>query len=153
MDFFRYRDGRLYAEDVPVERIAQEAGTPCYVYSEAALKGNFGLVKEAFAEADPLICYSVKANCSLAILKLLKEQGSGFDIVSGGELFRVLKIGGDPARVVYAGVGKTPSPPPLGRWRVWVSGSTRTSIRKHIGKRPRVRRKTSSASILRRPRG
>ena len=107
MDFFRYRDGRLYAEDVPVERIAQEAGTPCYVYSEAALKGNFGLMKEAFAEADPVICYSVKANSGLAILKLLKEQGSGFDIVSGGELFRVLKIGGDPARVVYAGVGKT----------------------------------------------
>jgi diaminopimelate decarboxylase len=107
MDFFEYRNGRLYAEDVPVERIADDVGTPCHIYSEATLKRHFNLLKEAFAEADPLICYSVKANSSLAVLKLLDEEGSGFDIVSGGELFRVLKIGGDPARVVYAGVGKT----------------------------------------------
>jgi len=107
MNFFEYRDGRLFAEDVPVERIAREVGTPCYVYSEATLKRHYGLVEDAFSEADHFVCYSVKANSSLAILNLLKEQGSGFDIVSGGELCRVLAVGADPARVVYAGVGKT----------------------------------------------
>ena len=107
MDFFEYRDGRLCAEDVPVERIADDVGTPCHIYSQATLTRHLNVLKEAFAEADPLICYSVKANSSLAILKLLAEMGTGFDIVSGGELFRVLKIGADPARVVYAGVGKT----------------------------------------------
>jgi len=107
MDFFRYCGGQLHAEDVPVQRIADEAGTPCFIYSEATLKRHYGLVRDAFAEADPLVCYSVKASSNLAILKLLKEQGAGFDIVSGGELFRVLKIGGDPGKTVYAGVGKT----------------------------------------------
>jgi len=107
MNFFEYRDGRLFAEDVPVERIAREVGTPCYVYSEATLKRHFGLVRDAFSEVDNLVCYSVKANSNLAILKLLKEQGAGFDIVSGGELCRVLAVGAGPARVVYAGVGKT----------------------------------------------
>jgi len=107
MDFFSYRDGQLFAEDVPVEQIARKAGTPCYIYSEATLLRHFGLVRDAFAAVDCLVCYSVKANSSLAILNLLGRQGSGFDIVSGGELHRVLKAGGDPARVVYASVGKT----------------------------------------------
>jgi len=107
MEFFTYRGGRLYAEDVDVERIADEIGTPCYVYSEAAFRAQFARLAEAFAEVEPLVCYSVKANSNIAVLKLLAELGAGFDIVSGGELCRVLKAGGDPAKVVYAGVGKT----------------------------------------------
>ena len=107
MDFFGYRDGNLFAEDVPVERIAGEVGTPCYVYSEATLRRHFGIVRDAFATVDHLICYSVKANSNQAILKLLKNEGSGFDIVSGGELYRALKVGADPRKIVYAGVGKT----------------------------------------------
>ena len=107
MDFFSYRDGKLFAEDVPVERITREVGTPCYIYSQATLTRHFGLVKSAFAAVDCLVCYSVKANSSLAILNLLRQQGAGFDIVSGGELYRVLKVGADPAKVVYASVGKT----------------------------------------------
>ena len=109
MNFFEYRNGRLFAEDVPVERIAGEVGTPCYIYSEATLRRHFRLVREAFAEVEHLVCYSVKANSSLQILRLLKEEGAGFDIVSGGELYRVLKVGADPSRIVYAGVGKTRS--------------------------------------------
>ena len=107
MDFFGYRDGHLFAEDVPVGQIAGEVGTPCYVYSEATLRRHYKIVRDAFAAVDHLVCYSVKANSSLAILKLLKDEGSGFDIVSGGELYRALKIGADPAKIVYAGVGKT----------------------------------------------
>jgi len=107
MDYFNYRNGSLHAEDVPVEQIAAEAGTPCYVYSEATLRRHYELVRDAFDAVDPLICYSVKANSSLAIMKLLNGLGSGFDIVSGGELFRALRIGADPQKIVYAGVGKT----------------------------------------------
>jgi len=107
MEFFTWRGGRLYAEDVEAARIADEFGTPCYIYSEAALRTQLARLADAFAEVEPLICYSVKANSNLAILKLFSEMGAGFDIVSGGELARVLKVGGDPAKTVYAGVGKT----------------------------------------------
>ena len=105
---FDYRDGRLYAESVPLERIAAEFGTPCYVYSRAALTAAYQEFDAAFAGREHLICYSVKANSNLAILGLFAKLGSGFDIVSGGELQRVLKAGGDPRKVVFSGLGKRP---------------------------------------------
>jgi len=104
---FRYRDGELYCEDVPAERIAAECGTPCYVYSKAALLARYGCISDAFAAFDPVVCFSVKCCGNLSVLRVLAEAGSGFDIVSGGELYRVLAAGGDPAGIVYAGVGKT----------------------------------------------
>ncbi len=107
MDSFNYRDGKLFCEDVPAAKLAAEFGTPLYVYSRATLLDHFGKIKAAFAEADPVICYSVKANGNLSVLRTLAGAGSGFDVVSGGELFRVMKAGGDPSKVVYAGVGKT----------------------------------------------
>jgi diaminopimelate decarboxylase len=94
-------------EGVPLARVAAEFGTPCYVYSRAALERAYGSFEQAFARRDHLICYAVKANSTLAILNLLARMGSGFDIVSGGELARVLAAGGDPRKVVFSGVGKT----------------------------------------------
>jgi diaminopimelate decarboxylase len=87
--------------------VASAVGTPCYVYSRRAIETAYGRLAEAFSPANPLICYSVKANGNLALLRLLRELGAGFDIVSGGELFRVRRIGAEPAKVVFAGVGKT----------------------------------------------
>jgi diaminopimelate decarboxylase len=107
MDFFEYREGRLRAEGVGVDRIAAEVGTPAYVYSKATLLHHLGQTRQSFGELDPIVCFSVKACGNLSILKVMAAAGSGFDIVSGGELFRVLRAGGDPAKVVYAGVGKT----------------------------------------------
>lgn len=107
MNHFEYRNGRLYAEDVELSRIAAEVGTPCYVYSRATLERHWHAFDEVFAGHDHLICYAVKANSSLGVLNVLARLGSGFDIVSGGELERVLAAGGDPARVVFSGVGKT----------------------------------------------
>ena len=107
MDHFAYRNGELYCEDVPVARIASEVGTPLYVYSRATVLHHYEALSQAFAAVDPLICYSVKANPNLAILTLLAQAGAGFDVVSGGELFRVLKAGGRPDEIVFAGVGKT----------------------------------------------
>jgi len=107
MEAFQYRDGELYCEDVPVRRLAEEYGTPLWVYSQAKLLHEFGAIRDAFAEAEPVICYSVKANSNLSILKLLGEAGSSFDVVSGGELYRVQQAGADPTKVVFAGVGKT----------------------------------------------
>jgi diaminopimelate decarboxylase len=107
MNHFAYRAGRLFAEDVDLERIAQEVGTPCYVYSRATLERHWRAFDDAFAGHDHLICYAVKANSTLAILNLLARLGSGFDIVSVGELERVVAAGGDPAKVVFSGVGKT----------------------------------------------
>jgi diaminopimelate decarboxylase len=106
MDAFGYKRGELYCEGVPARRIAEEVGTPAYVYSAQTILDHFGKIRQAFAAVDPLICYSVKANSNLAVLALLHRAGAGFDIVSGGELFRVLKIGADPRKVVFAGVGK-----------------------------------------------
>ncbi|MDY7231950.1 diaminopimelate decarboxylase [Hyalangium rubrum] len=110
MNHFNYRRGALHAEDVPLAAIADAVGTPTYVYSAATLTRHFQVVTEAFsAYSRPhLICYSVKANSTLAVLRLFAEQGSGFDIVSGGELARVRQAGGDVAKAVFAGVGKTP---------------------------------------------
>jgi diaminopimelate decarboxylase len=107
MDHFEYRDGRLYCEQVPVDRIAEALGTPAYVYSAGTLREHYRKVAGAFAAIDPLICYSVKSLGNLHVLKLLKDEGSGFDVVSGGELARVQAIGGDPGKVAFAGVGKS----------------------------------------------
>lgn len=106
MDYFTYRNGHLYVEDVAVDEIARTHGTPCYVYSRATLERHWRAFDEAFADRDHLLCYAVKANSNLAILNLFARMGSGFDIVSVGELERVLAAGGDPAKVVFSGVGK-----------------------------------------------
>ncbi len=107
MDLFCYRDGKLFAEDVDVERIAAEVGTPAYLYSEGTFVDHLGKMQEAYRELETTICFSVKACSNIHVLKLMARQGSGFDIVSGGELYRALQAGADPAKVVYAGVGKT----------------------------------------------
>ena len=104
---FEYRAGQLYAEDVPLADIAQAVDTPCYVYSRRALTEAFERFDQAFAGQAHLLCYAVKANPNLAILNLFARLGAGFDIVSGGELARVLAAGGDASRVVFSGVGKT----------------------------------------------
>lgn len=106
MDHFAYREGRLQAEDVDLMELAQCVGTPCYVYSRATLERHWHAFDDALAGHDHLICYAVKANSNLAVLQVLAQLGSGFDIVSEGELQRVLQAGGDPSRVVFSGVGK-----------------------------------------------
>ncbi len=106
MDHFNYREGRLHAEDVPLDEIAERFGTPCYVYARATLEQHWHAFDCALAGRPHLVCYAVKANSNLAVLNLLARLGSGFDIVSGGELARVLAAGGDPGRVVFSGVGK-----------------------------------------------
>ena len=105
---FSYRDARLSCESVALDRIAREFDTPCYIYSRAELTNAYREFDTAFAGRDHLICYAVKANSNLAILNLFARLGSGFDIVSGGELHRVLKAGGDPKKIVFSGVGKRP---------------------------------------------
>jgi diaminopimelate decarboxylase len=102
-----YRDQTLYSEDVALADIARREGTPAYVYSRASILEKFRAYEDAFGDVPHRVCYAVKANANLAILKLLAEAGAGFDIVSGGELFRVLKAGADPAGVIFSGVGKT----------------------------------------------
>jgi diaminopimelate decarboxylase len=102
-----YREQTLYSEDVALADIARREGTPAYVYSRATMVEKFRAYEEAFGDVPHRVCYAVKANSNLAILKLLAEAGAGFDIVSGGELFRVLKAGADPAGVIFSGVGKT----------------------------------------------
>jgi diaminopimelate decarboxylase len=107
MDFFNYKNGKLFAEDVDIEKIAESVGTPVYIYSKATLLDHFGKIKKAFAELDTTICYSIKACGNINILKILADSGSGFDIVSGGELYRAAQAGADMKKVVFAGVGKT----------------------------------------------
>lgn len=107
MDYFNYKNGKLFAENADVERIVAEVGTPVYIYSKATFKNHLQKIKEAYSKLDTTICYSVKACGNINILKILAEAGSGFDIVSGGELYRVLQAGGEPSKIVYAGVGKT----------------------------------------------
>ena len=102
-----YQDRTLLMDGVELSGIAAKAGTPCYVYSAAAILQNFCAYDTAFGDTPHTVCYAVKANGNLAILRLLAKAGAGFDIVSGGELYRVLKAGGDPAKVVFSGVGKT----------------------------------------------
>ena len=107
MSSFAYRGGELTAEEVPLTAVAARFGTPCYVYSRAALETAFRSFDTAFAGTPHLVCYAVKANPNLAVLNLFARLGSGFDIVSGGELARVIAAGGDPGKVVFSGVGKT----------------------------------------------
>ncbi len=104
---FAYRAGALCAEEVPLEEIARRFGTPCYVYSRAVIERNFGEFARALAPRTALIAYSVKANSNLAVLALMARLGAGFDIVSGGELARVLTAGGDVRKVVFSGIGKS----------------------------------------------
>jgi diaminopimelate decarboxylase len=104
---FHYSNQDLYCENIPLADIAREAGTPAYVYSSAAILENYRAYDEAFGDLPHTVCYAVKANSSLAILALLAKAGAGFDIVSGGELYRVVQAGGDPSKVVFSGVGKT----------------------------------------------
>ncbi len=107
MDYFSYKNGRLYAEDVPSEKIAQEVGTPVYIYSKATFAHHLQSIQKAYSKIETMVCFSVKACSNINILKFLAKLGSGFDVVSGGELYRVLQAGGEPAKTVYAGVGKT----------------------------------------------
>ena len=106
MNHFHYRNREMFAEEVPLKRIAQEVGTPAYVYSLATLKRHYKVFDQAFAKVPHIVCFSVKANSNLALLRTFAKEGSGFDIVSGGELFRALKVGGDPKKIVFSGVGK-----------------------------------------------
>ena len=105
--FFNYVDNTLHCESVSLTALAQRHGTPLYVYSANAVRANYRRLAAAFAPLHPLICYAMKANFNLTLLKLLKAEGAGFDIVSGGELARALAVGADPAHIVFAGVGKT----------------------------------------------
>ncbi|MGH8548110.1 MAG: diaminopimelate decarboxylase [Methylococcales bacterium] len=106
MDHFNYRGGRLFAENISVATIAEAWGTPCYIYSRATLERHWHAFDHAFGKRPHLICYAVKANSNLAVLNVLARLGSGFDIVSAGELARVLKAGGKPEKIVFSGVGK-----------------------------------------------
>lgn len=107
MDYFEYKANSLFAEDVLVNDIASEFGTPCYVYSRATIERHWHAFNNAAGEHQHLVCYAVKANSNLGVLSVMAKLGSGFDIVSGGELSRVIEAGGDPKKVVFSGVGKT----------------------------------------------
>jgi diaminopimelate decarboxylase len=107
MDYFAYKNQQLFAENVALETVAKTYGTPCYVYSKATIERHWHAFDRAAGSQPHLICYAVKANSNLAVLNVMAKLGSGFDIVSGGELTRVLKAGGDPSKVVFSGVGKT----------------------------------------------
>jgi len=106
-DFFPYRDGELYAEDVAVSQVAEAVGTPFYLYSASALAARYRAFAEAFEPVRPLICYAVKANSNLAVLRVFARLGAGADVVSEGELRRALAAGIPPQRIVFSGVGKT----------------------------------------------
>src|SRR5215470_11320391 len=108
MHYFEYRSGELYCEQVPLQKIASEVGSPAYIYSEATLSRHVRVFDEAFHSVPHLICYAVKANSNINILRRFAQWGTGFDIVSGGELFRVLRAGASAGKVIFAGVGKTP---------------------------------------------
>ncbi|SRR5579885_530660 len=107
MNYFEYKDDQLYAEDVSIADLARRFGTPFYAYSARTLKRHFRVFDEAFAGTDHLVCFAMKALSNLSILKLFASMGSGFDIVSVGELMRCLRVGADPAKIVFSGVGKT----------------------------------------------
>ncbi|HEY0370007.1 MAG TPA: hypothetical protein VGC85_10440, partial [Chthoniobacterales bacterium] len=107
MHSFQYRNGRLHCEDADLEQVAERFGTPLYVYSASTILDHFRRLNDSLGQLEHLICYAVKANSNGAILRLLAEEGAGFDIVSGGELFRVLRAGGRADRCTFAGVGKS----------------------------------------------
>ena len=107
MDHFSYRNRILHCEDVPVRELAETYGTPLFVYSKATLLHHLGQFQKAFAAVNPLICYSIKTNGNLHLCRLMAEAGAGFDVTSGGELYRALNAGGSGDKIVFAGVGKT----------------------------------------------
>src|SRR6202045_372156 len=107
MHYFEYRNDELFAEDVPLADLAARVGTPFYVYSARTLRRHYRVFDEAFAGTDHLVCYAMKALSNLSILKLFASMGAGFDIVSVGELMRCLRIGADPKKIVFSGVGQT----------------------------------------------
>ncbi|MBN1572643.1 MAG: diaminopimelate decarboxylase [Deltaproteobacteria bacterium] len=107
MNYFNYVNDVLHAEDIPITRLAEKFGTPLYIYSAKTLRHHFRVFDNAFSGIEHLICFAMKANSNLGVLRLFAKMGAGFDIVSGGELFRALKAGGDPKKIVYSGVGKT----------------------------------------------
>ena len=107
MDHFNFKQGELFCEDVPIKNIAEKFGTPAYVYSKATLLRHLNVYQKSLESLNGIVCFSVKALSNLSILKLLDEHGSGFDIVSGGELFRALKAGADPKKIIFSGVGKS----------------------------------------------
>lgn len=109
MHSFRYNNGSLHCEDVDLQDLVRQHGTPLYVYSQATIVDHFTRLDAALSDVDHRICYATKANSNLAVLNLLAKRGAGFDIVSGGELFRIIKAGGDPSKCTFAGVGKTRS--------------------------------------------
>src|SRR5215471_803835 len=107
MDHFHYRDRLLLCEEVSISELAQLYGTPLWVYSKSTLLHHLGQLKRAFAAVQPLICYSLKTNPNLSICRLMREAGAGFDVTSGGELYRALAAGGSGEQIVFAGVGKS----------------------------------------------
>jgi diaminopimelate decarboxylase len=107
MDYFNYKKGTLFAENVPVGSIAGQVGTPVYIYSRATFLEHLQKVQQAYGDIDTTVCFSIKACSNINVLKIMVKAGSGFDIVSGGELYRAIQAGADPAKIVYAGVGKT----------------------------------------------
>ena len=107
MTHFYYAHGEMFAEDVALETVAQHFGTPSYIYSRSALTEHFLAYQNALADQSHLVCFAVKANSNIAVLNVLAKLGAGFDIVSGGELERVLIAGGDPKKIIFSGVGKT----------------------------------------------
>ena len=106
MNHFQYIADELYCEEVPVSKVAEEVGTPLYLYSHATLRHHFRVFDDAFSGMKHLTCFSIKVNSNLAILRLFVREGGGGDIVSGGELYRALKAGMEPEKIVYSGVGK-----------------------------------------------
>src|SRR5258708_18273164 len=109
MHDFRYIDGQLHCEDVPIASLVKKYGTPLYVYSQHTFLGHFQRLDRALAPLEHLICFAMKSNSNLAVLRMLARGGSGFDIVSQGELQRAMAAGADPRKCVFAGVGKTES--------------------------------------------
>ena len=107
MDYFQYKDNQLFAEQVPVAQIAEQVGTPVYIYSKATFLEHLQRIQKAYRELDTMVCYSVKACGNINLLRFMAQADSGFDIVSGGELYRAMQAGVDPQKVVFAGVGKT----------------------------------------------
>src|SRR6266853_1085925 len=107
MHSFHYQQGKLYCESTDLASLAEQHGTPLYVYSEQTILDHYRRLNSALEPLDREICYAVKANSNLAILRILAEEGAGFDIVSGGELYRIITAGGDPAKCTFAGVGKS----------------------------------------------
>ena len=107
MDFFNYQNGELYCENVPAARLAQEFGTPAYIYSKATLLRHYRQVADAFKALNPTICFSIKSCGNINLCRILANEGCGFDVTSGGELYRALQAGGEPSKIIYAGVGKT----------------------------------------------